>query len=111
MPLSLLASLPQRRLFVMRGGRMLASAALPEGVSAWSGATPVLVWSAQRQWEGVHGTQPGGLSDAQVWQQLLGGKSAWAERLRANLVPGSTLAISPLPALSDVHTAAWGLTA
>ena len=34
-----------------------------------------------------------------------------AERLRAHLVPGSTLAISPLPALSDVHTAAWGLTA
>ncbi len=111
MPLSLLASLPQRRLFVMRGGRMLASAALPEGVSAWSGATPVLVWSAKGQWEGAHGTQPSGLSDAQVWQQLLGGQAAWAERLRAHLVPGSTLAISPLPALSDVHTAAWGLTA
>ena len=110
-PLSLLASLPQRRLFVMRGGRMLASAALPAAVSAWSGPKPVQVWAANGQWEGAHGAAPTGLSDAQVWQQLLGGQAAWAERLRAHLVPGSTLAISPLPALSDVHTAAWGLTA
>lgn len=106
-PLALLASLSQQRLFVLKQGRVLASAALPAAAQA-----PVLQgrslfqWSASGQWQAIGDTAD---VDASLWRDVLPTAPAFAQRLRAALIPGSTLLASPLPAVSEVHSAVWRL--
>ena len=105
-PMALIASLPQRRLFVLQHGRVRATAALPASAAQWPGA-PLFTWSLAGQWQS--GAQPNDQENTSVWQTALPTQPGFADRLRTELTPGSTLFISPLPAVSDVHAAAWQL--
>lgn len=144
-PLALLASLPQRRLFVLRAGRVLATAALPpaaslqglagHGLFAWQAGGHWQTFGAQEtaqeaeegaedgppdaarqatQAQGERGTANAGgaagkATDALLWRQVLPQAPAFAARLRQQLTPGSTLLVSELPAVGDVHLAVWRL--
>ncbi|MDO5624341.1 MAG: L,D-transpeptidase family protein [Pseudomonadota bacterium] len=107
-PLSLLASWSQRRLFVLREGQVLAAAALPASATAQAlGGQSVFSWTPDGAWHapGPHGMQ----ADAALWRQVLPTAGDFAERLRTQLTPGSTLLASALPAVSNVHAAVWSL--
>lgn len=141
-PLALLASLPQRRLFVLRAGRVLATAALPPAASLQGlAAHGLFAWQAGGHWqtlgvqeekqgakEGAEEGPPdaarqathsqgesgaadaaGKATDALLWRQVLPQAPAFTARLRQHLTPGSTLLVSELPAVGDVHLAAWRL--
>lgn len=107
-PLALLASLPQQRLFVLQQGQIIAAAALPPG--AHQQAQPLadipFTWQPPGHW------QASGASHADnetLWRTLLPPGSDFSQRLRAHLTPGSVLTISSLPAVGDLHLAAWKL--
>ena len=129
-PLALLASLSQQRLFVLRDGQVLAAAPLPvatfELVQTALDGHRLLLWGDDARWTALDkppqkkrrapkGAEqpeeplfsiPPELIDEVVWRDALPG-GEFAERLRAMLVPGSTLLLSDMPAVGDVHTAAW----
>ena len=109
-PLALLASLSQQRLFVLREGNVLAAAPLPQAafdtVQTALGGRRLLRWSEEEGWETLNRARDGRVSDDTVWRDALP-SGDFAERLRALLVPGSTLLLSDMPAVGDVHTAAW----
>ena len=107
-PLTLIASLAQRRLFVLQHGRIRAAGALPASAAQWTGAQ-LFTWSDVGQWQAA--AQAGDSQDAPLWRTALPAQHGFDQRLRAQLTPGSTLLISPLPAVSDVHAAAWQLAA
>ncbi|MDO5289383.1 MAG: L,D-transpeptidase family protein [Pseudomonadota bacterium] len=115
-PLSLLASLSQRRLFVLQDGQVLAAAALPASVQAGAAAAlqghGLFHWHSQGQWQALAGQTFNPLDsalDAVLWRQVLPADPVFAQRLRAALLPGSTLLVSALPAVGDVHVAVWKL--
>lgn len=114
-PLALLASISQQRLFVLRAGRVLAAAPLPEGafdtVHTVLGGCRLLLWNAEEDRWAVVGRaekNPYAIDDA-VWRDALS-PGDFAARLHALLVPGSTLLLSDLAAVGDVHAAAWEAT-
>lgn len=123
-PLVLLASLSQQRLFVLRDGQVLAAAPLPvatfEVVQTALDGRRLLLWGDDARWtaldkvskrrapksdDALDGALVETLDDV-VWRDALPG-GEFAERLRAMLVPGSTLLLSDMPAVGDIHTAAW----
>lgn len=114
-PLSLLLSLPQRRLFVLQGGQVLAAAVLPVRAQADAAALQghsLFHWHSQGRWQAHgadEGSAPGPGADQLLWRQLLPADPAFAQRLRAALLPGSSLLVSALPAVGDVHVAVWKL--
>ena len=103
-PLALLASLPQQRLFALRAGRVMGSAPLPPSAqpaapSALEGHT-LFTWNGA-QWLALDGSSA---LDAAIWRGPLAGE--FAARLRPLLAAGSTLVLSKLHAVGDVHIAA-----
>ena len=108
-PLALLASLPQQRLFVLEAGQVAAAAPLPPG--ARQQALPLtaapLSWQPPGQWQAPG--QSGNAADATLWQTVLPSDAAFIQRLRDRITPGSTLVLSDLPAVGDLHLAAWKL--
>ena len=108
-PLALLASLPQQRLFVLEAGQVAAAAPLPPG--ARQQALPLtaapLRWQPPGHWQAPG--QSGNAADATLWQTVLPSDAAFSQRLRARITPGSTLVLSDLPAVGDLHLAAWKL--
>lgn len=108
-PLALLASLPQQRLFVLEAGQVAAAAPLPPG--ARQQALPLtaapLSWQPPGHWQAPG--QSGNAADATLWQTVLPSDAAFIQRLRARITPGSTLVLSDLPAVGDLHLAAWKL--
>ena len=108
-PLALLASLPQQRLFVLEAGQVAAAAPLPPG--ARQQALPLtaapLSWQPPGHWQAPG--QSGNAADATLWQTVLPSDAAFSQRLRARITPGSTLVLSDLPAVGDLHLAAWKL--
>ncbi len=109
-PLSLLASLSQRRLFVLRAGQVLAAAALPSGASAARlQGQHLFHWSDAGRWRAAVASAAG--IDPLLWASVLPASASFAERLRPWLTPGSTLLVSELPAVSKLHVAAWRLAA
>lgn len=108
-PLALLASLPQQRLFVLEAGQVAAAAPLPPG--ARQQALPLtaapLRWQPPGHWQAPG--QSGNAADATLWQTVLPSDAAFSQRLRASITPGSTLVLSDLPAVGDLHLAAWKL--
>ena len=108
-PLALLASLPQQRLFVLEAGQVAAAAPLPPG--ARQQALPLtaapLSWQPPGHWQ-ARG-QSGNAADATLWQTVLPSDAAFIQRLRDRITPGSTLVLSDLPAVGDLHLAAWKL--
>lgn len=108
-PLALLASLPQQRLFVLEAGQVVAAAPLPPG--ARQQALPLtaapLSWQPPGHWQAPG--QSGNAADATLWQTVLPSDAAFSQRLRARITPGSTLVLSDLPAVGDLHLAAWKL--
>ncbi len=109
-PLALLASLSQGRLFVLRDAQVLAAAALPPTASLGQlQGQHLFHWSDNGRW-----LSPGASAaavDEMLWSKLLPTGAGFAERLRAELTPGSTLLVSELPAVSKLHVAAWRLVA
>lgn len=108
-PLALLVSLPQQRLFVLEAGQVAAAAPLPPG--ARQQALPLtaapLSWQPPGHWQAPG--QSGNAADATLWQTVLPSDAAFIQRLRARITPGSTLVLSDLPAVGDLHLAAWKL--
>lgn len=108
-PLALLASLPQQRLFVLEAGQVAAAAPLPPG--ARQQALPLtaapLSWQPPGHWQAPG--QSGNAADATLWQTVLPSDAAFIQRLRDRITPGSTLVLSDLPAVGDLHLAAWKL--
>ena len=108
-PLALLASLPQQRLFVLEAGQVAAAAPLPPG--ARQQALPLtaapLSWQPPGHWQAPG--QSGNAADVTLWQTVLPSDAAFSQRLRARITPGSTLVLSDLPAVGDLHLAAWKL--
>ena len=108
-PLALLVSLPQQRLFVLEAGQVAAAAPLPPG--ARQQALPLtaapLSWQPPGHWQAPG--QSGNAADATLWQTVLPSDAAFSQRLRARITPGSTLVLSDLPAVGDLHLAAWKL--
>ena len=108
-PLALLASLPQQRLFVLEAGQVAAAAPLPPG--ARQQALPLtaapLSWQPPGHWQAPG--QSGNAADATLWQTVLPSDAAFSQRLRDRITPGSTLVLSDLPAVGDLHLAAWKL--
>lgn len=108
-PLALLASLPQQRLFVLEAGQVAAAAPLPPG--ARQQALPLtaapLSWQPPGHWQAPG--QSGNAADATLWQTVLPTDAAFSQRLRDRITPGSTLVLSDLPAVGDLHLAAWKL--
>ena len=108
-PLALLVSLPQQRLFVLEAGQVAAAAPLPPG--ARQQALPLtaapLSWQPPGHWQAPG--QSGNAADATLWQTVLPSDAAFSQRLRARIMPGSTLVLSDLPAVGDLHLAAWKL--
>ena len=107
-PLALLASLPQQRLFVLQQGQIIAAAALPPG--AHQQAQPLadipFTWQPPGHWQASGASHA---DDETLWRTLLPPGSDFSQRLRARLTPGSLLTISSLPAVGDLHLAAWKL--
>ena len=108
-PLALLASLPQQRLFVLEAGQVAAAAPLPPGArqQALPLAAAPLRWQPPGHWQAPG--QSGNAADATLWQTVLPSDAAFSQRLRARITPGSTLVLSDLPAVGDLHLAAWKL--
>lgn len=108
-PLALLASLPQQRLFVLEAGQVAAAAPLPPGArqQALPLAAAPLSWQPPGHWQAPG--QSGNAADATLWQTVLPSDAAFSQRLRARITPGSTLVLSDLPAVGDLHLAAWKL--
>ncbi len=108
-PLALLASLPQQRLFVLEAGQVAAAAPLPPG--ARQQALPLtaapLSWQPPGHWQAPG--QSDNAADATLWQTVLPTDAAFIQRLRDRITPGSTLVLSDLPAVGDLHLAAWKL--
>lgn len=105
-PLSVLVSLPQQRLFVLRDGVVLAAAALPQALTPDSlGGHTLFTWGEAGGWHAMG--EVDAAFDQIIWQHLLPASADFSARLRAALTPGSTLFISPLPAVNDVHVAVW----
>ncbi|MBQ9579337.1 MAG: L,D-transpeptidase family protein [Ottowia sp.] len=124
-PLALLASTSQQLLFVLREGKVFAAAPLPEAtfetVKTALDGRRLLLWGDDERWtaldkvprkrraqkgaEALDDTPVEPLDDT-VWRDALPA-GEFAARLRELLVPGSTLLLSDLPAVGDVHTAAW----
>lgn len=108
-PLALLVSLPQQRLFVLEAGQVAAAAPLPPGArqQALPLAAAPLSWQPPGHWQAPG--QSGNAADATLWQTVLPSDAAFSQRLRARIMPGSTLVLSDLPAVGDLHLAAWKL--
>ncbi|WP_288923963.1 L,D-transpeptidase family protein [uncultured Ottowia sp.] len=108
-PLALLASLPQQRLFVLEAGQVAAAAPLPPGArqQALPLAAAPLGWQPPGHWQAPG--QSGNAADATLWQTVLPSDAAFSQRLRDRITPGSTLVLSDLPAVGDLHLAAWKL--
>lgn len=108
-PLALLASLPQQRLFVLEAGQVAAAAPLPPGArqQALPLAAAPLSWQPPGHWQAPG--QSGNAADATLWQTVLPSDAAFSQRLRDRITPGSTLVLSDLPAVGDLHLAAWKL--
>lgn len=108
-PLALLASLPQQRLFVLEAGQVAAAAPLPPGArqQALPLAAAPLSWQPPGHWQAPG--QSGNAADATLWQTVLPSDAAFSQRLRARITPGSTLVLSDLPAVGDLHLAVWKL--
>lgn len=108
-PLALLVSLPQQRLFVLEAGQVAAAAPLPPGArqQALPLAAAPLSWQPPGHWQAPG--QSGNAADAILWQTVLPSDAAFSQRLRARITPGSTLVLSDLPAVGDLHLAAWKL--
>lgn len=108
-PLALLASLPQQRLFVLEAGQVAAAAPLPPGArqQALPLAAAPLSWQPPGHWQAPG--QSGNAADATLWQTVLPTDAAFSQRLRDRITPGSTLVLSDLPAVGDLHLAAWKL--
>ena len=108
-PLALLVSLPQQRLFVLEAGQVAAAAPLPPGArqQALPLAAAPLRWQPPGHWQAPG--QSGNAADATLWQTVLPSDAAFSQRLRARITPGSTLVLSDLPAVGDLHLAAWKL--
>ena len=108
-PLALLASLPQQRLFVLEAGQVAAAAPLLPGArqQALPLAAAPLRWQPPGHWQAPG--QSGNAADATLWQTVLPSDAAFSQRLRARITPGSTLVLSDLPAVGDLHLAAWKL--
>lgn len=108
-PLALLASLPQQRLFVLEAGQVAAAAPLPPGArqQALPLAAAPLSWQPPGHWQAPG--QSGNAADVTLWQTVLPSDAAFSQRLRARITPGSTLVLSDLPAVGDLHLAAWKL--
>ena len=108
-PLALLVSLPQQRLFVLEAGQVAAAAPLPPGArqQALPLAAAPLSWQPPGHWQAPG--QSGNAADATLWQTVLPSDAAFSQRLRARITPGSTLVLSDLPAVGDLHLAAWKL--
>lgn len=108
-PLALLVSLPQQRLFVLEAGQVAAAAPLPPGArqQALPLAAAPLSWQPPGHWQAPG--QSGNAADATLWQTVLPSDAAFGQRLRARITPGSTLVLSDLPAVGDLHLAAWKL--
>ncbi len=108
-PLALLVSLPQQRLFVLEAGQVTAAAPLPPGArqQALPLAAAPLSWQPPGHWQAPG--QSGNAADATLWQTVLPSDAAFSQRLRARITPGSTLVLSDLPAVGDLHLAAWKL--
>ena len=108
-PLALLASLPQQRLLVLEAGQVAAAAPLPPG--ARQQALPLtaapLSWQPPGHWQAPG--QSDNAADATLWQTVLPTDAAFIQRLRDRITPGSTLVLSDLPAVGDLHLAAWKL--
>ena len=108
-PLALLVSLPQQRLFVLEAGQVAAAAPLPPG--ARQQALPLtaapLSWQPPGHWQAPG--QSDNAADATLWQTVLPTDAAFIQRLRDRITPGSTLVLSDLPAVGDLHLAAWKL--
>ena len=109
-PLALLASTSQQRLFVLQDGRLLATAPLPvtafDAVQDELGGRRLLRWDEGR-WTTLDGAMSdANVFDADVWRETLP-TGEFAERLRTLLTPGSTLLLSDMPAVGDIHAAAW----
>ena len=124
-PLALLASLSQQLLFVLRDGKVLATAPLPEAtfelIQTKLDGRRLLRWGEDERWtaldkppkkkrpakrDEVIEELPQESLDDIVWREAMP-NGEFAARLRALLVPGSTLLLSDMPAVGDVHTAAW----
>ena len=116
-PLALLASLLQKRLFVLHQGHVLAAAPLP-ALNLPPGQTlpPVFTWQAPGHWQLPTAAQaapeanaetapeaPSTAWDTWLWQHALPADPAFTARLRQHLHPGSTL--TPLAAVGDLHWA------
>ena len=110
-PLALLASTSQQRLFVLQEGKLLATAPLPvtafDAVQDELGGRRLLRWNEDGRWQALDNTpHEANVFDADVWRDTLPA-GEFAERLRTLLTPGSTLLLSDMPAVGDVHAAAW----
>lgn len=118
-PLALLASLLQKRLFVLHQGHVLAAAPLP-ALHLPPGQTlpPVFTWQAPGHWQLPTAAQaapeanaatapeaPSTAWDTWLWQHALPADPAFTARLRQHLHPGSTLTLTPLAAVGDLHWA------
>ena len=111
LPLSLLASLSQQRLYVLYQGQLLAATALPAESSAvqldggalfeWgrAGISPETASIGQWQPQDANATQAG----ESLVQHVLPATSPFTQRLKGMLGPDSRLFISHLPAINDLH--------
>ena len=125
-PLALLASLPQRRLFVLREGSVLATAPLQEGAASTMSARAaaskgkkgkgrqqqrqMLFWDEKEMlWNTAPGMAIGEAIafDDVLWRDVLP-TGEFAARVRELLTPGSSLLFTDMHAVGDIHAAAWG---
>ena len=116
LPLSVLASLSQQRLYVLHQGQLLASSTLPndvQGIQLDGGA--LFEWQAaptmpaasndtiSGQW--VAHDANAAQSGNQLLQRVLPPDAAFTQQLTRLLTHGSRLFISHLPAINDLHWA------
>lgn len=111
LPLSLLASLSQQRLYVLHQGQLLVSMILPAEISnvqldggalfEWKVAEAAPVAASTGQWhpQDINATQIG----ESLVQHVLPAANPFVQRLRGMLGPDSRLFISHLPAINDLH--------
>ena len=108
--LGIVASLSQKRLYVLHQGYLVAALALPESV-AQTEMEGGAVWSwqpsAANGGAGQWLPQAAGMADiADLPAKILPPNSSFVQRLYPRMAAGSLLFVSQLPAISDLHLAA-----
>lgn len=100
-PVMLLASLPQRRLFVLQDGKVQGALALPAPDATADADTPP---HRLYRWTGGWWQMPGAVAPVNQQPPL---PEPVQTRLQPLLAEGSTLLMTQLPAVNDVHVAVW----